>query len=526
MKRIHLLLVILSSILSGCLDDKNNYDYKEINALKRVENLQEYNTLFLGESRVFEPKVVLTIDSVNPDLSHAWYFDKELVSTENKYEFKAEEIGSFYLFYVATDNKTGVGFPQQIYIDVAPTYGIGWFLLSEKEDGSSQLSVIETRKVKNDAGDNELYYLDKHIDIYPNLGRGPVKLVEHFVNDDYGPLVTSEITVVQKDKMLDLNGNTIEREVYTEEEFDNGAPAGFSPIDAFQTYSSGYILDANGSIYFKLNWIQDAFHTGTYATNQPLFNGKKFSAIYPAKTKYSDCILAVEEGTDQIVGLVEIAANPLYHGHRYNGKMANIVMSEEDAKEDKYNLEYFKDRKVLGIGWHNDSKFLELGQDRSGNYFLHNFEFTLTDYKENDQEVPIEVGKLVIQNQSYVNVFPNGELNDFVDMAVLPYRDYAIFASGNTLYYYEYTLSNAKYGSFKTFNSKITSIAYKDFEDSETHGGAHLGVALEDGSFYILQIDDENIQNSKVLYEADGFGKVVDVIYKINSLYYFDYGIF
>lgn len=514
-------------MLSSCLDDKNNYDYKEINAKKRVENLpSDYVTLFLGESYVFEPKVVLTIDSVTPDLSHTWYSNKELISTENKYEFKAEEIGLFYLFYTAIDNKTGVGFPIQIRVNVVPTYGIGWFLLSEKLDGSSQLSVIETRMVKNEDGVDEIHYLDKHTDIFPNLGKGPIKLVEHFVNDDYGPVVTSEISVVQKDKMLDLNGNTLEREVYTEEEFDDGAPAGFSPIDAFQTFSSGYILDANGSIYFKLNWIQDAFHTGTYSTTQPLFNGKKFSAIYPAKTSKSQCILTVEEGTNQIVGLVEVAANPLYHGHRFNGKMTKIVIDEKDEAEGKYNLEYFKDRKVLGIGWHHDSRFLELGQDQSGNYFLHNFEFSLQDYQEDDNEMPIEVGRSVLLSQSYVNVFPNGELDDFVDMVVLPYRDHAIFASGNTLYYYEYTLSNAKSGSFKTFNSKITSIAYKDFKDSATHGGAHLGVALEDGSFYILQIDDDNIQNSKVLYEANGFGKVVDVIYKMNSLNDFNYGNF
>lgn len=511
-------------VVVSCLDDKNDYDYKTINAKKRIEGLQGSYSLFEGEKLILKPKFVPTIDSINPDLSYAWYYENKLVSTADTFEFVANKVGSFPLTYTPIDNKTGMGFPEEITVYVNPRYAIGWFILSEKSDGASKLSVIETRKIKDpNTKIEELIYYGAHVDIYPNLGKGPKRIVEHFINDDYGPVVKSELTIVQSDKMLDLNGNTLEREVYTEQEFESGAPAGFSPIDAFQTYTSGYILDADGSIYFKLNWIQDAFHTGTYS-NTPLLNGGKFSAIYGAKTSKTKHILAIEKGTDQIIGLVEVNQNPLYHGHRYNGKKAKIVVDEKD--KELYDVSYFTGRKVLGIGWHNDSRFLELGQERNGKYFLHNFELKLSDYQEDGNDVPIEVATLTVASQAYKNVFPNGELDKFVDMVVLPYRDYAIFASGSTLYYYEYTLDNAKSGDFKTFSSPIVSIAYKDFKDSETYGGAHLGVALEDGRFYILRINDDNIKNSEEIFQASGFGKVIDVVYKMNSLMGFDYGYF
>jgi hypothetical protein len=60
-------------------------------------------------------------------------------------------------------------------------------------------------------------------------------------NLQYGISVYDEL-VVKQDRWVELNGNTLEREVYTDEEFRGDIPAHFSPIEAAMTCNRNHRL--------------------------------------------------------------------------------------------------------------------------------------------------------------------------------------------------------------------------------------------------------------------------------------------
>ena len=103
MKKKLIYIFILLSVMA-CLDDKSNYDYKDLNDFENwdrngVSNVDSDYTLYPGEEILFEPKVRFSIDSLNPDASYAWYLGKEeektVLSEQLNYTYKAEEIGEF-----------------------------------------------------------------------------------------------------------------------------------------------------------------------------------------------------------------------------------------------------------------------------------------------------------------------------------------------------------------------------------------------------------------------------------------------
>ena len=87
----------------GCLDDKSNYDYRDINDFdnwisKGVSNIQSSYTLYPGESLLLEPKVRFSIDTLNPDATYAWYLGdvdemKKLADTKD-YTYTADVLGT------------------------------------------------------------------------------------------------------------------------------------------------------------------------------------------------------------------------------------------------------------------------------------------------------------------------------------------------------------------------------------------------------------------------------------------------
>ena len=62
----------------------------------------------------------------------------------------------------------------------------------------------------------------------------------------FSDAVYDEIVVMQgKDNWVELNGNTMEHEVYTKEEFGNDLPENFEPVEAAMTFSSKHPGAAN-----------------------------------------------------------------------------------------------------------------------------------------------------------------------------------------------------------------------------------------------------------------------------------------
>ena len=301
MKRILLytVLFLLLCCISSCLDDKNDFNYRQINELNgSIENMNGWYTVSVEEDLYLKPTFKFTIDSIHPDVSYEWYLDGELLDVKTPdYTFNAAKTGKYEVTYSVVDNKTGVKFSKSAEITVRSPYLVGWLILSEK-DGKSALSFIKMRTVKRDDIDAEgnpverdsIIFYDVEKYFRPDLGTEPKGLMEHIgVEYDFGfsDAVYDEIVVMQgKDNWVELNGNTMEHEVYTKEEFGNDLPENFEPVEAAMTFSSKLIRDKNGFIYLHRKVLANDYHAGSYIS-VPLANSTKFKGLYQAHKLYN-----------------------------------------------------------------------------------------------------------------------------------------------------------------------------------------------------------------------------------------------
>ena len=226
---VYILLLLLLSSICSCLDDKNNYDYTPINELKgTISNIEKNYSVGIDEDLVITPTFEFTIDKTDPDVSYEWRLDGELLNVKApSYTFNSHKIGLFELTFSVIDNKTGVKYSASTDILVRSPYQRGWVVLSDV-DGKSTLSFIKIKTLygvsetvniwgEKVVRDSIAYHsVEKYL--VKDLGTNPKGVFEHLgYPSTFGQVETVyDELVVMQDRWVELNGNTLEREVYTE----------------------------------------------------------------------------------------------------------------------------------------------------------------------------------------------------------------------------------------------------------------------------------------------------------------------
>lgn len=532
-KNIIWLFILL--LAAGCLNDENNYDYTEINSVEdfTVKNL-ENTSCFIGDVVTLKPTIKLSVDSINPDVSYEWYVEGVLKSTEPVFDFVAEKITDIKIVFVVIDNKTGVRYPSDVTIAVQSRWLKGWVILSRGTSGESQLSMVlmkierftrpgeDGTEVKADT----IIYTGEERNIYPDLGYGPRKIVENFTCRDYDypgiDPIDDELMIIQENKCIELHGNTLERQVFSEEEFLGEIPAGFSPQDAVLSWSSKCLLNKDNLLYFNINSVCTDLHAGRYLSD-PALGGQKIAAIYPVNKGagyYAQFFLALDEKTNSIFGILDDARA---ESGTPNISVANNVGAPiEILDKSSMNMHLLKNikEKVLYTMWENSGSYgypsyISILKDEENNRcLLHQFSLMYYAWAEPTY--------LDLQSSISREVDP-AMVRDFTDATVFPHKKYLMVASGNTLWHCAYQDKNDNGKPIRTFDKKIVSINYKDI-NSNKYGGGHLGVALEGGEFYIFEVtypEANNVNSVKLreLYHQTGFGEIVDVAYKFGTLF-------
>ena len=87
---------------------------------------------------------------------------------------------------------------------------------------------------------------------------------------------------------------------------------------------------------------------------------------------------------------------------------------------------------------------------------------------------------------------------------------------------YVYNKENPDQGEyFANFQGEnIVAMAAKDV-NSTKFGGPHVGIAFENGTFRIFEVlfnESLNTRSFNLLYQKQGFGEIVDVIFKHGSV--------
>lgn len=158
MKRlIYTVLCLLA--LSGCLDDKGNYDYIELNEVNSISGIDKTYTITkfedvlsiepeidfeLGESNEYEYEWTVSYWVYNDELRERENFEV-LISTERNLEWIANhEVPYDDLFaqFKVKNSSSDVTFKHSFTIRVQNAYQYGYFFLCEDGDANSELFMV------------------------------------------------------------------------------------------------------------------------------------------------------------------------------------------------------------------------------------------------------------------------------------------------------------------------------------------------------------------------------------------------
>lgn len=554
MKNVLLVLLFLSFYVVSCVDDKTNLDYKDINGYDgyKISEIVGQYTLFPGESLTLTPKVRLSRDTINPDLSYSWLLDGEEVCTEASYTFVAgEEYGEKELIFNAIDNKTGVAFPAQTTLNVLPLYKLGWLFLVETASGESRLdllvaktqAVYYTTEWGLETSRDSLVYVQFETGVGEELGRGPIKLLEEYPSIYYagGSLdEESEIMVLQESGPIELGGNDLLFAGDPLNEFVGDVPVGLVVKDAALSFWSKWLLDASGCLYGSTALVVTDLHSGRY-NSDPAFNGMKFDRIIQTiKTddNQADFVLAIDEGgtmwaivdnalAENESGIVKPLTSEV-------GKKLAIENNTEGTL-DMSLFKNFKGERIKDCLVKTNEYFLSLLKKEDGTYIWHKYLLTNDSYDSGADYVRLE--------ESTSNGFASAApFADFRDAAMsYDYYDYdtehknwLMIASGAHLFGCNMTWSTTvpqAVDDFFVADAPIKMIEVRNVMDADY---VTVGVLMEDGTFEILEVKFDMKQRSfvyKSVYKENlrvldpEIKEIVDFIPKYGNGSNLDYGL-
>ncbi|MDO5977849.1 PKD-like family lipoprotein [Flavivirga spongiicola] len=148
-----MLALLITVVLSSCLEDEGNYDYKDINEVV-FEGIQDEYALLRFDDFKISPEVTFTQGSGSQnDYSYRWVAVKikassidedevtELATTKDL-DIKLELLpGDYTIHYFITDNSTNIEWQSKATLRVANAIFEGWLLLSSV-GSESRLDMI------------------------------------------------------------------------------------------------------------------------------------------------------------------------------------------------------------------------------------------------------------------------------------------------------------------------------------------------------------------------------------------------
>lgn len=546
MKKKIILYTIAILSMMGCLDDKTNYDYRDINDFslstkQMFTNWQENYVLYPGEEVTIEPTVRLSMDTLAQNVSYRWLLNGKLVGEEKAYTYKAEQIGTNNLVLSVVDNDTKVAFSGGTTVTVQSPIESGWLLLTESPSGASELSMVLGRKytriVKDEYGRDDdrdtVIYSDVKFNLVPGLGIHPIKVVENYAWTMESEEVKSELMVLQRSGAVEVSGVNLEKMMVTEKDFDKGkAPDGFVAKNAILTWGSKWLLnETDHKIYGAMATVTSDLHSGVY-NSDPAFNGKLFRDLLPFYRRGGnydpECTVMVLVGMDNTMyGVIENAKPTNEYKNDfsiyYDNNSGTFV--EFVAGDDEIDMSWFKNfdgdyiYHATTTPEYNTTNYFSI-VSKGGSYFWHQFGIYFSSYRYGGG--PLEI------TSSETGALNAQMFTDYVDAALLVNSDdfepIALVASGNKIYKAAYLKGESGTELKGDFPARIAGMAVKDLTYNDYN--SHLGVVLEDGNFYVFEVKrDENSTEvaleelfHKNLKELNpNFGKVVDFVVKYGG---------
>lgn len=502
-------------LLNGCYEDKGNYDYAELN--KVTVNLKPPNTYtiygYAGEEVTVVPELTFENPLDTLEFNYLWKLDTTVISHERILKYTHQGLCSiFTLQLFVTDRRSGQVYYHSVSLQLDSPYKYGFMILAEKGDGRTAFHYLRLEKPE----DRYFYYTpfyDLYISLYPDdpLGHKPYYIAENFTTPGNGG---DEVTILQEGgSCVTLNGTTLSKEVYLEDEFYKGYPSGVSPKFLLYGNVADFMIGDNGKVYMRYIYPKSSQPNGFHLSH---FINLPFD--FDKSNTYIDQIIPVSYFWAG-VQMMHDRANNRFVVMATNGDVSagqqGLIQDNSTDSDEFVNLNNFGEYSLIWAtcesSAYGSAKFRCIFK-KDNEYHVQTF--TLAKTYSSLQVNLSNKGKWEFAGANLVS--------DLTVYAMLRNGNYLYFAEGKSLYYCEF---RNEAGNVRQIVKHI-----HDFDKRITHltpdyNGDRLLIALEGGKFYIFHTIDQILGASDPwiagnMYESPDnvdVGEIKQVIFKYGN---------
>jgi hypothetical protein len=177
-KIIFSLLLLAAALVQGCVDDKGNYAYTDVNE-PVIDLPAVYRRVYLEDQTLrVEPRLSQTFAADNSNLSFAWRHSQLSVADARRQDsvastdrwidltIKADDKRFVHYFWLeVTDALTGLVYPYHTQVQVVKPFANTWAVLHSGTDGKALLGAVEYTLT----GDQI-----EHTDVFAEFGHAPL----------------------------------------------------------------------------------------------------------------------------------------------------------------------------------------------------------------------------------------------------------------------------------------------------------------------------------------------------------------
>lgn len=515
-----LFIFFVLSILTGCIEDNSNYDYKEIPGIKF--NVGIYHVV-AGEEVVISAEIDLeNAPGYESEYTYEYSLKGKIISTEKTFVFSSLEVGNYTGALTVTDVNTGAKYFESYRISVKSLYD-GGFLILSKDGSNSGLHFIRRSNKIEEVGDNDLStyeYLKEYKNVYKSangvsLEGTPVSLQEYYGFNGGKMGILGEISITTniggKNRITEISGLDLTLPVDITEEFaSNEIPADFNPVKVIHVSRDSYLLDSNGMMYTKRWATANAYHTGFFDKNISLWGSLNFEDIFLAKYNDLGAIFTIEKdpatGVRGLFGITASASmnNELAQIHKITPINTENPSYVADLIDIKYEV-IFSDYVPID-GTDNGGLFhIRRNEDNSltASYKVFN------EIGSKNTTIPVVESKVYPLN-----------IDNVIDMVTLKNQEnYAYICNDTDIYWYE--LKSGNIGVVKSYvGKKIKGIALQSYRKyNEFFKPVQMAIAFEDGTVEINEFayKKQTIFSKTIFTSKENYGEIVDIIYKLGD---------
>jgi hypothetical protein len=511
-----MLIVVL---LASCYEDKGNYNYKKLNEIE-ISGVDENSySMHYGDVLKISPKLNFKLDQV-PNLKYKWLLDmKQLIGEEKDLNFLIPDTLANYssILFCIEDVDTGYTTQRSISLNVTSQFHSGWLVLSERE-GKSRIDFFNRVAVyPEEEGGDITYDFKEYYNIFKesegrDLGSNPILLHEHWREGNNDP---GHVYVVQNgNDCVDLFGNNLKESIKGSEEFLT-VPVNYNPKDVLFAQNYSYILNDDGRIFGRRNFVKNAYNTGRFSDYPIGFKeGDTFTELnvdrFVRDFQYGETkfVLVYEKVNKRF-----LAISDFIHYAELN-TVGKII----DLYSDSYNP---KDIPLHNTG---DNDLIFTGCFDSQSYSctsLYNI-YRTADGSIVDQVMDVNINQYSATvdfsfSKLKQRAFPDGYIDentiiDVPDCSSGYGSTNIFFAKGNTIYYYSRITDNVVITEYYTFDSEVVAM------DDENWNNKSMCVGLANGEILLMDISNQALSDSsvsKVLNKSSqNLGDIKHVMFK------------